>query len=230
LQQRLAERLGVEALQQRYHHLPSGEGTLLDAASQARRRLKRRVLELLALIDSSGACQMATAMYQAATGMTERIAALDVLVRCHDADVGNILKVFRRDRADNPQALDKWFTVQATVPGETALERVLTLEADTAFTLRNPNRVQALLGAFVRGNPSGFHRVDGAGYRYLTERLTALDALNPQVAARLAMAFNGWQRLEPQRRDAARDALETLASREGLSRNLAEILDGVRTH
>ncbi len=230
LQQRLAERLGAEALQRRFHSLPSGDGALLDAASQARRRLKRRVLELLALIDNSSACRMATAMYQDATGMTERIAALDVLVRCDDANVEAILKLFRHDRADNPQALDKWFTVQATVPGETALQRVLTLETDPAFTLRNPNRVQALLGAFVRSNPSGFHRVDGAGYRYLAERLAALDALNPQVAARLAMAFNGWQRLEPQRRDGARDALETLAAREGLSRNLVEILDGVLRH
>ncbi|TAL82873.1 MAG: aminopeptidase N [Rhodanobacter sp.] len=230
LQQRLAERLGMEALQQCYRNLPGSEGVALDAASQARRRLRRRVLELLSLIDSARACRMAAGLYRAASGMTERITALGVLLRCHSAEGEEILQAYRRDRADNPLALDKWFAVQATVPGENALERVLALEADPAFTLRNPNRVQALLGAFVRGNPSGFHRADGAGYRFLADRLVTLDALNPQLAARLATAFNGWQRLEPQRRGAAHDALAKLVAREGLSRNLAEIVDGVLVH
>jgi Aminopeptidase N len=117
--------------------------------------------------------------------------------------------------------------VQAQVPGEVALDRVMMLENDPAFTLRNPNRVQSLLGAFVRGNPSGFHRADGEGYRLLAERLVELDALNPQVAARLATAFNGWQRLEPRRREAARMAIAGLAQRTELSRNLAEIVDSV---
>jgi aminopeptidase N len=120
--------------------------------------------------------------------------------------------------------------VQALLPGDAALARITTLEQDPAFTLKNPNRVQALLGTFVRGNPSGFHRVDGAGYRLLAERLVALDALNPQLAARLATAFNGWQRLEPRRREAARAVVAELAAREGLSRNLAEIIGSVLNH
>jgi aminopeptidase N len=84
-----------------------------------------------------------------------------------------------------------------------------------------------LLGTFASANPSGFHRTDGAGYRLLAERLAQLDALNPQIAARLATAFNGWQRLEPVRREAAHSALQSLASREGLSRNLSEIVSNV---
>ena len=85
----------------------------------------------------------------------------------------------------------------------------------------------ALLGAFASTNPSGFHRADGAGYRLLADRLAQLDALNPQISARLATAFNGWQRLEPVRREAAHAALEELARRDGLSRNLNEIIGNV---
>jgi aminopeptidase N len=96
--------------------------------------------------------------------------------------------------------------------------------------LKNPNRVHALLGAFVRGNPSGFHRTDGAGYRLLADRLIQLDALNPQLAARIATAFNGWQRLEPTRREAAHAAIAALARQENLSRNLTEIVDSVFKH
>jgi len=230
LQQRLAERLGALALRQRYAALVAHTTIELDAISQARRRLKRRVLELLALLDHDGACELAAGQYRDAPGMTDRLAALAVLVRNDAAQAGAALHDYRERHADNALALDKWFAVQAQLPGEPALDRVRALEHDAAFTLKNPNRVQSLLGAFVRNNPSGFHRLDGAGYRLLAERLVALDALNPQVAARLATAFNGWQRLEPQRREAARAAIVELAGHRGLSRNLAEIIGSVLNH
>jgi aminopeptidase N len=99
------------------------------------------------------------------------------------------------------------------------------LLGDPAFTLRNPNRARAVLGSFAQGNPSGFHRADGAGYVLLADQLAALDALNPQTAARVATAFNGWKRLEPRRREAAHAALATLVARDGLSPDLNDILD-----
>ena len=230
LQQRLAEQLGASALRQRYQTLAAHANAELDAVSQARRRLKRRVLELLNLVDSSSARVLATVQYRGASCMTDRLAALTVLVRGHAAQAAPALIDYHARYADNALALDKWFAAQAQLPGDVALERVLLLERDPAFTLKNPNRVQALLGAFVRGNPSGFHRIDGAGYRLLAERLVTLDALNPQLAARLATAFNGWQRLEPQRREAARAAIAGLAGHGALSRNLAEIIGNVLNH
>lgn len=228
MQQRLAEQLGPDALLARYRALaaPSNAGKL-DAADQAKRRLKRRVLELLALIDAEQAYALAARQYDDATGMTDRLAALSVLVRHRAPQAAAALGLFRKRYADNPLALDKWFTVQAQVPGEPALAIIQQLEGDPSFTLKNPNRARSLLGAFASGNPSGFHRVDGAAYRFLAERLAQLDALNPQIAARLATAFNGWQRLEPVRRHAARQALENLAQHEGLSPNLSEIVGNV---
>lgn len=227
LQQQLATELGAVALRNRYAELATEGAVAMDAASQARRRLKRRVLELLALIDHDGACALAATQYHGAAGMTDRLAALSVLVRSEADQAAAALQDYRARHADNPLALDKWFAVQAQLPGDPALARVQQLEADPAFTLKNPNRVQSLWGAFVRNNPSGFHRADGAAYRLLAERLVQLDTLNPQVAARLATAFNGWQRLEPQRRDAANEAIKMLANHAGLSRNLAEIVDSV---
>ncbi|HEY0199548.1 MAG TPA: aminopeptidase N [Rhodanobacter sp.] len=227
LQQQVAERIGAAALQDRYKTLLAGTSARLDAASQARRRLKRRVLELLDLVDGATARELAAAQYRDAPGMTDRLAALALLVRGNADQATSVLADYRERYNDNALALDKWFAVQAQRPGDAALEQVERLENDPAFTLRNPNRVQSLLGAFVRSNPSGFHRIDGAGYRLLAERLVTLDALNPQVAARLATAFNGWQRLEPQRREAARAAIGELSGRDGLSRNLTEILDSM---
>ncbi|HTV83814.1 MAG TPA: aminopeptidase N [Dyella sp.] len=227
LQHHLAKHIGAPALLARYRALASQAGQSLDADSQARRRLKRRVLELLALVDADGAHALAAQQYATASGMTDRLAALGVLVRDRAAQAAAALSDFRQRYADNPLALDKWFAVQAQVPGEPALAIVKALESDPAFTLKNPNRARAVIGAFASNNPSGFHRDDGAGYRWLTERLAALDALNPQIAARMATAFNGWQRLEPVRREAAHAALEDLARRQDLSRNLGEIIGNV---
>jgi aminopeptidase N len=228
MQHRLAEQIGIENLLARYHGLATYAGaSQLDAASQAKRRLKRRVLELLALVDAEQALALAAKQYDVASGMTDRLAALSVLVRHCAPQAAAALAHFRERYADNPLALDKWFTVQAQVPGEPALAIVKQLESDPSFTLKNPNRARSLLGAFASSNPSGFHRVDGASYQFFAERLAQLDALNPQIAARLATAFNGWQRLEPVRRNAARQALEGLVQRDGLSPNLSEIAGNV---
>ncbi|RDS78989.1 aminopeptidase N [Dyella monticola] len=230
LQQRLAAHMGADALLARYRDLSAHASQPLDAASQARRRLRRRVLELFALLNPERAHALAATQYETALGMTDRLAALGVLVRDRAPQAAAALAHFRDRYADNPLALDKWFTVQAQVPGEPALAIVATLERDPAFTLKNPNRARSLLGAFASTNPSGFHRTDGAGYQLLGERLVQLDALNPQIAARLATAFNGWQRLEPMRRVVARRALETLVQRQGLSPNLSEIIGNVLQH
>ena len=223
LQRELAARIGAQVLAGRYRTLEAQASDALDAASQAQRRLRRRVLELLVLLDAAKAQALAAAQFDRAATMTDRLAALAVLVRSGAPQAAEALERYRTRHAGNALALDKWFAVQAQIPGEPALARVRTLQAEAKFTLKNPNRVQALLGTWARGNPSGFHRVDGEGYRFLAARLAELDALNPQVAARLATAFNGWQRLEPARREQARAAVAELAGRR-LSRNLAEIV------
>jgi len=227
LQQQVAARIGRQALQARYEALVARTNLQLDAGSQAERRLKRRVLELIAQIDPSAAQTLATLQYDNAPSMTDRLAALAVLVRGDAPQAHNALLHFRTRYADNPLAMDKWFAVQTQVPGEVVMERVRALENDPAFTLRNPNRINALLGAWARNNPDGFHRPDGSGYQLLAERLRRLDELNPQVSARLATAFNGWQRLEPGRRAAAKAAITALAEQAGLSRNLTEIVQSM---
>ena len=230
LELHLSERIGKDALLQRYHALATRTTAALDANSQGLRRLKRRVLELLHHVDSAATDTLAAAQYHSAPSMTDRLAALSVLVRNHAEQAAAALAHYRQKYADNALALDKWFAVQAQCPGDGALERVIALESDSAFTMKNPNRVKVVLGTFAQANPTGFHRADGAGYRFFADRLLTLDALNPQVAARLATAFNGWQRLEPQRRQAAEAAITALAAHRGLSANLAEIINSVLQH
>jgi aminopeptidase N len=156
--------------------------------------------------------------------MTDRLAALSVLVRSDAPQAAEALRLYRQRFDGDALTLDKWFMLQATVPAHATLERVQTLEADSAFTLANPNRVHALLGAFARGNPVAFHRPDGAGHRWFVGKLAEIDARNPQLSARLAKAFEGWTRLEPGRRTSAEAALRELLARGQHSLDLREIL------
>jgi aminopeptidase N len=220
----LAARIGRDGLHERYQSLRAATTSALDAHAQAGRQLKRRVLDLLGLVDPETAIHLARAQYDEAPGMTDRLAALTTLATLDPTAATPALAHFRQRYAGNALALDKWFAAQAQLPGDGAFARVQSVEHDAAFTLKNPNRVQSLIGTFARANPTGFHRADGAAYRWLGDRLVAIDALNPQVAARVATAFNGWKRLEPVRQGVAHAVIAGLAARKDLSRDLTDIL------
>ena len=51
-----------------------------------------------------------------------------------------------------------------------------------------------------------------------------LDAINPQVAARLARAMDRWKKLAEPWRTAAREAIARVAAREGLSNDVREVV------
>ena len=124
---------------------------------------------------------------------------------------------------DDALVIDKWFALQATAQRPDALDAVSALLHHEAFTLANPNRVRSLIGAFAQGNPTGFHRADGAGYAFVADHVLALDKRNPQVASRLAQPFGRWRRYDPARQEHMRGQLERILATEGLSRDVYEI-------
>ena len=119
--------------------------------------------------------------------------------------------------------VDKWLGVEALsrLPG--TVERVRELTGHPAFTLKNPNKVYALLGSFG-ANHVNFHAADGSGYELMAAQAMELDAINPQVASRMVRNFERYKRYEPQRRAAMRTALEKIAAMRGLSRETAEVV------
>ena len=121
--------------------------------------------------------------------------------------------------------MDKWFTIQAMVPGASTVDRVRALTAHPDYSGNNPNRVRALVGSFASGNQTGFHRLDGAGYRLLADVVIDLQQKNPQLAARLATALRSWRSVEPQRQAKAREALLHIASVENLSTDVRDIVE-----
>ena len=102
--------------------------------------------------------------------------------------------------------------------------RVKQLLQHPDFTLANPNRARALVFSLTQFNPAAFHRADAAGYVFWAERVIELDAINPQIASRLARALDRWRSLAEPYRGAARVALERVAAKVDLSGDTREII------
>ncbi|ANB19449.1 aminopeptidase N [Dokdonella koreensis] len=196
----------------------------IDAPAQARRRLRNRCMALLARAAPTH-LERVRLQWREAVNLTDRLAALACLLQAEAPDAPAALDDFATRHASQPLVLDKWFSLQATAARDDAAERVAALTTHPAFRWENPNKVYALLLAFALRNPRGFHRADGAGYRLIAESITRVDALTPQVAARLATSFGGWRRYEPVRRAQMRHEIERLRARPHVSTDLADILD-----
>jgi len=194
------------------------------APAVAARRFRQRALHLLIAADAKVYALHAQQQYAEATSMGERLSALAALMHHAVPGAQGLAEAFYGRHADDQLLIDKWLMLQATNPQPGTLERVHTLLDHAAFSLRNPNKVRSLLGGFARQNPARFHDPSGAGYRLIGGQLAVLDAINPQIAARLAAVFNGWRRLEPSRSVMMRSELERLAAVHGLSRDTSEIV------
>ena len=195
-----------------------------DPISAGKRALKNLALTFLMAGKVEGAAQMAERQYGAASNMTDRLAALSALVNFGaPGSAADALTDFYERWQNDPLVVDKWFALQATARG-TTVETVEGLMVHPAFSLRNPNRARSLIFQFCLNNPYGFHRADGSGYRYWAKQVLALDALNPEIAARLARALDRWVRYVPELSEPMRQALEQVRNHSGLSRNVTEIV------
>ncbi|MEM7191545.1 MAG: aminopeptidase N, partial [Pseudomonadota bacterium] len=194
-----------------------------DPESAGNRALHNAALDLMTASETPEVIDRALAHYRRATNMTDAIMALSALSQTDTPARDEALEDFYERWQDDPLVLDKWFAVQARAARPDSVEQVTTLLAHPKFSIKNPNRVRALIGSFVMANPSGFNRADGAGYRFLADQALTIDGFNPHIAARLLGAFESWKTLEPKRQAHAKAALEGLAAAE-LSTDSYEIV------
>ncbi len=158
-----------------------------------------------------------------ATNMTDKIAALSALNDMPGRARDIALQNFREDYDGQTHVLDKWFSLVATAPIPSALSDIRQAMRDPTFTLSNPNKARALIGGFVAANPTEFHREDGSGYAFHAEMTLTLDKINPQIAARMLAPLGRWRRMDEGRQTKMRNALEEIASTQGVSRDVFEI-------
>ena len=202
----------------------SGEYQVTSTAIGAR-RLKNLCLGFLMTLDNSAHHALATHQFRVGNNMTDVLAALLSLAHTDCADRREVLQAFEQRWSHEPLVMDKWFSTQASSPLPGTLDEVRALLKHPAFSLTNPNKARALIGGFARGNPVNFHALDGSGYQFVAEQVLALDALNPQVASRMAGAFQQWRRFEAHRRSLMETTLRDLAARSNLSSELREVLE-----
>ena len=126
---------------------------------------------------------------------------------------------------DDHLVIDNWFAYQAASPLPSALATVVKLTRHPLFSIKNPNKVRALIGTFAMANPVNFNRPDGKGYEFVADRVLEIDAFNPQVAARLLSAFRSWKALEAERRRLAKKTLQRIAKTKPLSHDASEIVE-----
>ena len=207
-----------------YRGTATNEAYEFNATAAGRRSLRNVCLGLLATIEDESGIELCAAQFATADNMTDKLAGLSALAQIECEQRIEALAAFESQWIDDPLVLDKWFMLQATSALPGTLHTVQNLLSHRAFDRRNPNRVRALVGSFVHGNPLRFHADSGAGYRFLVEQIVDLDPLNPQVAARLAGAFSRWRRFDEHRQRQMRESLESLLAIRGLSRDCYEIV------
>ena len=189
-----------------------------------KRALKNLALSHLMAAGEPDAQRLAEQLYAQAGNMTDNMAALSALINFGQGEYPQqALAEFYDKWRDNPLVVDKWFALQASARS-TTVQTARELLEHPAFTLRNPNRARALIFQFCLNNARGMHHPDGSGYEFWAEQVLALDALNPEIAARLARALDNWSRFVPALRAPMQAALQRVRAHEGLSRNVQEIV------
>lgn len=225
--QQIAEEL-FDALWARYQaNREVSRNTAYVAAAEhfARRSLQNIALSYLMQSGKAQVLEATLEQFEHCDNMTERLTALAVLVNSpFEAERAKALETFAEHFKDNPLVMDQWFSVQAasTLPG--GLARVKALMQHPAFTLKNPNKVRALIGAFAGQNLVNFHAADGSGYRFLADLVIELNALNPQIASRQLAPLTRWRKYDDARQVLMKGELERILASGALSSDVYEVV------
>jgi aminopeptidase N len=214
----------MEPLRATYDANRSTESYTPDAAAAGKRALRNVCLGYLTEIASAETLALAWRQFERADNMTDAMAAMTALAQIDCAQRTEALAQFYERWQNEALVLDKWLAVQATSRLPATLVEVRWLMQHPAFDLKNPNKVRALISSFCHGNHVRFHALDGSGYSFCAEQVIALDQMNPQVAARLARAFDRWKRFDAARQNHARAALEGIRAVSGLSKDTLEVV------
>ncbi|MGD8571165.1 MAG: aminopeptidase N [Gammaproteobacteria bacterium] len=195
----------------------------IDQEHIKKRKLKNACLGFLMETGEGDIADTCYQQFSRGNNMTDVMAALVSLANNDCPQREQALNEFYEKWKNDSLVVDKWLGIQATsrLPG--TLERVKALVDHEAFTLKNPNKIRALIGAFGHGNPSQFHDLSGEGYQFFTGKILEIDKMNPQIAARLATVYTMWRKYDEQRQTLMKQQLDSIAAEPGLSKDVYEI-------
>ncbi len=196
-----------------------------NATDIGKRRLASICLLYLNLLGKDQYIALAKAQFESANNMTDSMAALESV---NDVDVAfrsEALAIFADRWKGDALVMDKWFSLQARSRKSGVLETIKELLHHPSFSIKNPNKVRALIGVFAMANPTAFHAKDGAGYAFLVDKIIELNAINPQVASRLVKPLINWKKYDAGRQQLMKQSLQRIKAVPNLSRDVFEIVD-----
>lgn len=206
-------------------HQTHGTGTYQpDTVGTARRSLRYTLLAMIAAADADAGIALAQQEFMRPDNMTAEMAAIVCIRSLARPEHDQMLAEFHARHQDDHLIIDKWFSLNAVIPGADASARIKRLLKHADFKLSTPNRVYALVASFANGNATGFHAASGEGYRVVADVIVALNSINPQVAARLATSYRSWRIYDVQRRNHAQREMQRILATPALSNDVFEII------
>ena len=225
VKQMIAERCKLQLLKL-YHENCSNEPYTITPQAKGQRSLKNLCLSYLMALEpmDEEVLSLCYLQYENAKNMTDSIASITLLANVDNKFRLRALDGFYDTWKDDTLVLDKWFAIQAISELPSVMSDVRKLMEHPAFSIKNPNKVRSLVGAFCSGNHARFHSVNGEGYRFLSAQIIALNKINPQIAARLLSPMINWKRYEPKLRELMKKELQQILEQKDLSQDVYEIV------
>jgi aminopeptidase N len=214
-----------DILHKTYQQLISNRPYTYTTDEVGKRTLKNVVLKYLLQTGEQQFYDLAERQYAMADNMTDLIAVLYGVTHLDISLKEKLLDDFYKKWQHEPLVVNKWLQVQAISDSSGTLTKVRNLLSHASFRINNPNNVYSLIGGFCNANLLNFHARNGSGYKFLTEQIIILDAMNPQVAARMIVPFTKLANYDLVRQAMIKENLQEIASHTQLSKNMAEIVN-----
>ena len=163
--------------------------------------------------------------YIDSNSMTLSKAALNVFTRINCPERELISNMFFNKWKNNPVVLDNWFFFKASIEIDCNQKSIENLFKNEYFDIKSPNTLRSILNAYVTRN-SLFHSIDGAGYKYIANKILEFDKSNPIVISRFLKIFSKFRQYEnPYKRNIVK-VLDYIKKNK-LSPNTREVIDAI---
>ena len=205
------------------HHVPKSG---IEAKEIAQRKIKNVCLARLSVLDEKEIIELAQKQYSNSLSMSDRMLALSIIENSTDYYSEKEMNHFYEKYKDNTLVMNKYLALKASSQRDGLLQRVIELQEDEVYDIKVPNLVRSLIGAFG-GNHKYFHAKDGSGYKFIADKIIELDAINAQVASRMAGGFKLYKKMNSVNQKLMKVQLERMMSTEDLSKNSFEIIDKI---
>ncbi len=189
------------------------------------RWLRNVALAYMMIANDEKHFELAASQLTHADNMTDEISALQVIANSRNGYLTEAIEQFYQKWQSEELVMDKWFSAQVCNDDDKIFEHIETLLQHEKFSIKNPNKVRSVVGAFIAGNLPQFHNASGAGYKFLANTIIQLNKINPQIAAGLSKQFNQWKKLDYPRQTIIKQQLERIITTDELSNDVFEVID-----